>query len=343
MSLGRISSKDYFDTVKVFGQKNNVATKNQDYSMAHNEKSMSLTDKKRMLSERESAPKTKSILESTLSYGKQLRESRVNSKSTSNEMKKLKYSFKDISGQIRKAKTSTNAKQVASKARREVAQLKAKLQTGKYDADELNAAIDHAKAMERAAKKKARHLEEEELIKITDKTAGAGLTASELEEKLEEETDKAIEEFEAEQEEEMEAMEEAQQEVQQMMEEEMQESMEEVTEDMYDLLAESMEDMMEETLENLMDGMMIVTDYEMTEDEFNAYRQKHRASEDKAMLEADAKYLKAIFDMYSKKMGGSSGNIPGMSGASAAGSFDIVSPISVDAGVSIPNIVDISV
>ena len=339
MSLGRISSKEYFDTVKVFGQKNNAVNKNQDYSIAHYEKSMSLTDKKRLLSERESAPKTKSILESTLSYGKQLRESRVNSKSTSNEMKKLKYSFKDISSQIRKAKTSTNAKQVASKARREVAQLKAKLQTGKYDADELNAAIDHAKAMERAAKKKARHLEEEELIKITDKTAGAGLTASELEEKLEEETDKAIEEFEAEQEEEMEAMEE----VQQMIEESVEESMEEVTEDMYDLLADSMEDMMEETLENLMDGMMIVTDYEMTEDEFNAYRQKHRASEDKAMLEADAKYLKAIFDMYSKKMGGSSGNIPGMSGASAAGSFDIVSPISVDAGVSIPNIVDISV
>lgn len=296
--------------------------------------------------------KPKSIVESTLSYGQQIRASRTNTKSTANEMKKLKYNFKNISSQIRRSKTSVSAKQVASKARREVVQLKAKLQTGKYDEDELTAAIEHAKSMERAAKKKARHLEEEELIKITDKAAGAGLTEAELEEKLENKADEIMEQYdaemEAERQEEIEALSEEQiaemeqaikesmEEVQQMMEESMESSMEEVTEDMYDLISEAMEDMMEETLENLMDGMMVVTDFEMTEDEFKSYKLKHRTSEDKAMLEADAKYLKAIFDSYSKKMGADGGTNMGSPVASS-------SPVGVDMSSNIPNIVDVSV
>lgn len=268
--------------------------------------------------DKENANKPKSILESTRSYGDSIRASRTNTKSTANEIKKLKYNFKNISSQIRRSKTSVSAKQVASKARREVVQLKAKLQTGKYDKEELEAAIEHAKSMERAAKKKARHLEEEELIKITDKADGTGLIASQLEEDLENKTDEAIEELEEE------------------IEEEIEESVEEATEEMYDLLAESMEDMMEDTLENLMDGMMTVTDFEMSEDEFKMFKIKHRASEDKAMLEADAKYLKAIFDNMDKKMNSGGGiNI----GAEAV-SFN---PVSMDSGLNVPNIVDISV
>lgn len=333
---------------------------------AHAEREQARVDKvnsmKSLLRDANSSNKNQnrptSILESTRNYGEQIRSSRTSSKGTSNELKKLKYNFKNISSQIRKAKTSVNAKQVASKARREVIQLKAKLQTGKYDEDELSAAIEHAKSMERAAKKKARHLEEEELIKISDKSVGAGLSASELEQKLEDETEKAIEDYEAEleaeKEEEMEAiseeqvaemeraMEESIAEVQQMMEESMEESMEEVTEDMYDLLAESMEDMMEETLENLMDGMMVVTDYEMTDDEFKAYKLKHRTSEDKSMLEADAKYLKAIFDMYDKKMGSGSGS-PSVNTGMQAAFAPVSMPISSDVSMNIQSIVDVSV
>ena len=84
---------------------------------------------------------------------------------TSNLLKKLKYSFKNISGKLIRSKTSVAARQVAGEAKREVLRLKQQKQSGKYDNEEIEAAINHAKAMERVAKKKVRHLEEEELAK----------------------------------------------------------------------------------------------------------------------------------------------------------------------------------
>ena len=295
--------------------------------------------------------KPTSVAESSISYAQKLREQRTSAKSTANELKQLKYNSKNISSQIRTAKKSTSAKQIASKARREVIQLKLKLSSGKYDKEELQAAIEHAKSMERVANKKARHLEEEELIKITDKPAGAGLTASELEEKLENKAEEAINEYEAEleaKEEELEQYSEEQiaqmeeaiaenmEEVQQMMQESMEETMEDMSEDIFDILSEAMEDMMEETLENLMDGLMVITDYEMTEEEFKAFKTKHRTSEDKSMVEADAKYLKAMFDIYDKRMNGGSGT-------SIMPQGSVEAPISVDTSNNIPNLVDISV
>lgn len=59
------------------------------------------------------------------------------------------------------------ARLAAAQARREILRLKSQKQSGKYDNEELEAAIEHAKAMERVAKKKARHLEEEEMAKCT--------------------------------------------------------------------------------------------------------------------------------------------------------------------------------
>ena len=61
-------------------------------------------------------------------------------------------------------------------------------------------------------------------------------------------------------------------------------NMEEFSEDMSSLLSDTMDEMMEDTVSQLMDGMMMVTDYEMTEEEFNSYKQKHRILEDRAML-----------------------------------------------------------
>lgn len=272
------------------------------YSEKQQEHAQRINKMKRMIKgaeKNQNAPK--SILDQTLSYGESIRASRNKSKDTASQIKKLRYNFKEISGQIRKSKTSVSAKQVASKARREVLQLKMKLQTGKYDKEELEAAITHAKEMERAAKKKARHLEEEELIKITDESSGKGLVTSELEDKLEKKTEDAIKEYE----EELDSQKENQEAIEELTEEqmmEMQELQEEFTDSMEDLMLDMMEDMAEETLGKLMDGMMTVTDFEMSEDEYKAFKQKHRTSEDKDMLEADAKYLKAMFDMYDRKM-----------------------------------------
>jgi len=325
---------------------------NSAYAEKQASKAQSVNKLKSLLrgDENDSSNKPTSVVDSSINYARNLREQRNSTKSTANELKQLKYNSKNISGQIRTAKKSTSAKQVASKARREVIQLKMKMSSGKYDKEELQIAIEHAKSMERAAKKKARHLEEEELVKITDKPAGAGLTAAELEEQLENQAEDTITEIEEElaaNEEEMEqyaneqiaemeeAISENMQEVQQMMQESMEASMEEVCEDMYEILTESMEDMMEETLEGLIDGIMTVTDYEMTEGEFKVFKTKHRTSEDKSMVEADAKYLKAMFEYYDKRMSdGESGiNISGLN----------VMNFSVISGISIPNLVDVEI
>jgi len=291
-----------------------------DYSEKAKEKSTRISNMKKLVKEAQNGhtkKQTSSILESTKSYGNSVRATRTKANDTSTQLKKLKYKFKDISSQIRKSKTSVNAKQVASKARREVVQLKLKLQTGKYDKEELEAAIEHAKSMERAAKKKARHLEEEELIKITD-SGTVDNSAANIEERFEIDIEEAVDE--------------KKEELEEQLSEEMQEEM---AEEMAELLDDAMEEMMEETLGDIAESIMSVTDYEMNEEEFKTFKLKHRASEDKTMLEADAKYLKAIFDMYSRRMGnGDSISMSGISNSVFIGG---------DSDYNTPNIVDISV
>ena len=85
-----------------------------------------------------------SMFSSTQSYGESLRAQRQQAKNTSLSLKKLKYQFKNLSTKILRSKTSLAAKQVAGQARREVLRLKSKKQSGDYDSEEIQAAIDHA-------------------------------------------------------------------------------------------------------------------------------------------------------------------------------------------------------
>ena len=98
-------------------------------------------------------------------YSELLRTQRTKAKDVSGKLKKLKYHYKDISSKIMRSKTSAMARQVVSQAKREVLRLKREKQSGKYDSEEIDAAIVHAKAMERIARKKVKHLEEEEMAK----------------------------------------------------------------------------------------------------------------------------------------------------------------------------------
>lgn len=262
----------------------------------------------RMINGTESSRKTNSIVESTKSYGESIRTQRNASKNTASSLKQLRYNFKNISSQLARSKTSVNAKQVASKARREVVKLKQKLMTGKYDKEELEAAITHAKSMERAANKKARHLLEEEMVKIDDDSV-YDMTSSSLEEKYEQKIDEAYknldEEFEQ-------SLSESSKEQIEDMEESIIESIEDVvemisedSEEMMDVLSDALRDMLEDTLGELADSLLMTTDTEMNEEEFKTFKIKHRNAEDKDILEADAKYLKAIFDRYSRMVSNS--------------------------------------
>lgn len=146
-------------------------TQNNQKSIFGAKNKSSVTDIRRMLSRDSQSAQTQaanswgqdSIVTSTLSYSESLRDQRQQTKNTTLALKKLKYQFKSISSKILRSKTSQAAKQAAGQARREIMRLKRQKQNS--DSEEIDAAIAHAQAMERVAKKKAKHLEEEEMVK----------------------------------------------------------------------------------------------------------------------------------------------------------------------------------
>lgn len=243
-----------------------------------------------------------SVLDSSKSYLDSLREARNKTKKATLEKKKLKYSYKAISSKIINCKKSYNAKEVISQAKREVARLKKLRSKGEYDSEELEAAIAHAQSMERVAKKKARHLEEEEMVKAaggaclgeledkedTQETSDEELTDEDLEELTDEELAQIAEETEAEEidfdeivsPEQIDAM------------------MEDMLNEMSEELASLMEDM---GLDELFDAMGVSVSKDMDPEDFKMMVIKHRNKEMKDMAEADGEYLKAIFDMLAKQ------------------------------------------
>ena len=74
--------------------------------------------------------------------------------------KRLPYNFKQLSKQIMQAKTSDSARPLVAKMRAKLSWLYKQLRNGDYGESEVNAAIIHAAAMERIAKRKVRHLED---------------------------------------------------------------------------------------------------------------------------------------------------------------------------------------
>ena len=148
-------------------------TQNNQKSIFGAKNKSSVTDIRRMLARDDRNGQTQvanswgqdSIVTSTLSYSESLRNQRQQTKNTTLALKKLKYQFKSISSKILRSKTSQASKQAAGQARREIMRLKRQKQNSDSDSEEIDAAIAHAQAMERVAKKKAKHLEEEEMVK----------------------------------------------------------------------------------------------------------------------------------------------------------------------------------
>lgn len=288
----------------------------------------SVTDIRRMLSRDSQSAQMQaanswsqdSIVTSSLSYSESLRNQRQQTKNTTLALKKLKYQFKNISSKILRSKTSQAAKQAAGQARREVLRLKRQKQSGNYDDDEIQAAIDHAKAMERVAKKKAKHLEEEELAK-----AAGGICQGD---RISEEETKDVQDAEAENaqnEEEMSAegsadevsgdlsayeyaadsydisdyidlgMDEFYAQAGDFMSE-----MSDFTSEMMQEMSDSLRDLMEEMgLDGLSDNAVSVN-REMDSADLRMMKIKHRNKEMKEIVKADAEYLKAVFGRLEK-------------------------------------------
>ena len=261
-----------------------------------------------------------SIVTSSLSYSESLRNQRQQTKNTTLALKKLKYQFKNISSKILRSKTSQAAKQAAGQARREVLRLKRQKQSGNYDDDEIEAAINHAKAMERVAKKKAKHLEEEELAKVA-----GGIWQGD---RISEEETKDVQDAEAENaqnEEEMSAEGSADEVSGDLSAYEyaadsydisdyidlgmdafyaqtgdFMSEMSDFTSEMMQEMSDSLRDLMEEMgLDGLSDNAVSVN-REMDPADLKMMKIKHRNKEMKDIVKADAEYLKAVFDRLEK-------------------------------------------
>ena len=340
----------------------NCASKNyQSDSFYNQEKAKgedSASSLRELLSEKRRKQKNTSgyekILQTSSEYGQSIRTDRANQKKSAAKLKKLRYSFKAVSTQIMRSKTSVSAKQVAGKARREVVRLKQKLTSSEYDPEEVRIALTHAQKMERVAKKKVKHLMEEEMVKVT-----GGPCIGELEErektknqipadKEENISDDFGENISDSQEEITAAMQEQMQSYQEMMQTQM-EQMQQMTEayqeemtsamgDMMSELMEEMEESMKELLEesglsDLMDSMFGGTDMEMDPADYQMMKLKHRAKELKEIAKADAEYLKAVFDRLEKMKDAAMQGMDGTNQNSNAGMMTFSGGVASSAGM----------
>lgn len=198
------------------------------------------------------------------------------SKPGKKKTKRLNYNFKSVSSQILLSKTSNSAGKAVTKARGTIAMLLRKVRSGEYDDQELEHAIIHARKMERIAKKRMRHLKQEEDIEQKGKS-----------EELEDELLDGLEES-SEEEVELELSEEELQRLMEEYQELMQESMEE-------MMQESMEELLQEaSLEELSEEFCGAV-YDMEPEDLEQLKKKHRSDEMREIMDADMKYLRAVF------------------------------------------------
>lgn len=179
--------------------------------------------------------------------------------------KRLNYNYRDVSGRILRAKTSVSARMVVVHARTVTAMLRRRQGCGEYDDRDLELAIIHAEKMVRIAKKKLKNLKSEEQAERGSKAA------------------KTTEEYE---EENTVGMEEAESEEGKISEEELRQMIRQMEQELQELAQEN-------ALDDLTDEFL--GGGEMSEEELAAFRKKHRCDEMRQIVEADMKYLKAMF------------------------------------------------
>lgn len=201
---------------------------------------------------------------------------RQTSSSGQKKFKKLQYNFKRLSNQILRTKTSVNAKQLVTKTKFQIADLRMKLVSGEYDYSEIHSALVHAEKIARVARKRLKHLQQEENI---EKTGKSGMTDPE-EMRTEEEEENEIIDTTGMSQEEREQLAQALEEELEKIEQELEEALES-EEFMEDFFQAGYQDMEPQDLEQL--------------------KKKHRSEEMTDIMKADMEYLKALFDRLSKE------------------------------------------
>lgn len=194
------------------------------------------------------------------------------SKPGNKKRKRLNYNYRELSNQLMRTRTSMGASQVLVRAFQKVGILQRQYRSGDYNENEARRALIHAEAIARVARKRVKHLKEEERLKK------GGPCEAELEEEREE--------FRPED------MDLQKQKPPEIDSEEMKRLMEELEAAMEELERESMETMEELT---------VTVQEDMDPEDLKMLKKKHRSKELREIMEADLKYLKALFQELEKE------------------------------------------
>ena len=227
--------------------------------------------------------------------------------------KRLNYNFKAMSTQIMQAKTSGNARQAAAKARRQTAMLQMNIRNDDYDQEDLTRAINHAKSLERVAKKRMKHLSQEEAIKNKDNPY-----LSEVEDAVE---DYMANEMDVE-------------EMLKLSEEELKQMMRELEDAMKELEAQDYGQTSKlDNEERLSD----VVSEEMDAMDLEQLKKKHRSDELREIMEADMRYLRALFNKLAREKQNAGSSSGSSSNSNSSSTPNVSDSVSLElSGVDVP-------
>lgn len=235
--------------------------------------------------------------------------------------KRLPYSFKEISTRLLKTKKSGNAHQVLISARQKAVSLRLMYKGGVYDDDEVLAALMHAQAIVRVAKKREKHLQEEERAEKKIGKDGVFCEAD-LEEKTEEASSRQIHKEEREQTR-------AKMDLQRMQK---------LMEQYERMMQEAMKELEQlDNMDALSEELGIDGEVSMDPEDLELMKKKHRADEMRAIVEADMKYLKFMFDKLEKERQSNNNSISSYSSVSYDNNSSANDSVSLElGGVDIP-------
>lgn len=277
LRVNALNNKNSNPYAAMFNRKQTGGTMSKTNDLRAKLRALSNNDHKSVYDGFSSSKSGNLLINTTLDYGATIRNQRQQKKDSLLQLKTLKYRFKSVSSSLLRAKTSTSARQVAGQAAREVIRLRREKMKGDCDSTEIEAAINHAKAMERVARRKVKHLEQEEMAKAS---GGHGLyEETEIEVKEGErnvENDESDDNIKTDE-----------------MSEEMTETLEEL-EEMSEDIIEDTENLDLEDLSELDDLLAVETD--MEPEDLKMLTIKHRNREMKEIVQADSEYLRVIFD-----------------------------------------------
>ena len=218
------------------------------------------------------------------------------SDSKTKKKKSIPYRFKELSTAILRTQDSGSARRAMIRAIGKSSLLRQKQVSGEYDTWELMNAILHADAMVRVARKRMKHFQmEEKAMRRMDSPVEETLERSEDTELMSQDA------WESDMQDELKELSDEEQRIAREMAQELAREMQRLMEE---IMRETMRAAQEEAINAALDETFqdVVGSYgKMKPEELEQLKKKHRSEELREIMEADMRYLRALFDKLTKE------------------------------------------